>query len=183
MGIVDTAKSYINKVVYQFGANNIDGGVGDCSSFTQKVYEKNGISIGRDTETQWTTGGVKVNQSNLQAGDLIFFKDTYASGHTDGVSHVGIYEGNGKFIHNSSSHGGVTEGDLNSSFWQDHYLGAKRFSEGASVSEGSSVSQGSSGSQATAVELTWWGDIVNVVLITLLCIAGVAMIVLAFKFN
>ena len=183
MGIVDTAKSYNNKVVYQFGANNIDGGVGDCSSFTQKVYEKNGISIGRDTETQWTTGGVKINQSNLQAGDLIFFKDTYASGHTDGVSHVGIYEGNGKFIHNSSSHGGVTEGDLNSSFWQDHYLGAKRFSEGESVSEGSSVSQGSSGSQATAVGLTWWGDIVNVVLITLLCIAGVAMIALAFKFN
>ena len=115
--------------------------------------------------------------------DLIFFKDTYASGHTDGVSHVGIYEGNGKFIHNSSSHGGVTEGDLNNSFWQDHYLGAKRFTEGASVSEGASGSEGSSGSQATAVGLTWWGDIVNVVLITLLCITGVAMIALVFKFN
>ena len=183
MGIVDTAQSYINKVVYQFGADNVDGGVGDCSSFTQKVYEKNGISIGRDTETQWTSGGVKVNQSNLQAGDLIFFKDTYASGHTDGVSHVGIYEGNGKFIHNSSSHGGVTEGDLNSSFWQDHYLGAKRFTEGASVSEGASISEGANGSQASAVGLTWWGDIVNIVLITLLCIAGVAMIALTFKFN
>ena len=65
MGIVDTAKSYINKVVYQFGADNIDGGVGDCSSFTQKVYEKNGISIGRDTESQWTSCGGKVNQSSL----------------------------------------------------------------------------------------------------------------------
>ena len=179
MGIVDTAKSYINKVVYKFGADNVDGGVGDCSSFTKTVYEKNGISIGRDTETQWTQGGARIDKSALQAGDLVFFKDTYQSGHTDGVSHVGIYEGNGKFIHNSSGAGGVVEADLNSSFWTEHYLGAKRFGSGSDVA---SVSEGSSGSEgATAVGLTWWGDIVNVVLITLLCVAGVGLCVLAFK--
>lgn len=120
MSIVSTAESYIGKVRYEFGADNIDGGVGDCSSFTQAVFSKNGVNIGRDTRTQWTKG-TQVKKSDLKAGDLVFFQGTYR----DGVSHVGIYVGDGKFIHNSSSKG-VTTGNLNNDYWKNHWLGARR---------------------------------------------------------
>ena len=120
MSIISTAENYIGKVRYQFGADNVDGGVGDCSSFTQTVFEKNGVNIGRDTKTQWTKG-TSVAKSDLQVGDLVFFQNTYR----EGVSHVGIYAGDGKFIHNSSTKG-VTTGDLNSDYWKQHWLGAKR---------------------------------------------------------
>ena len=180
MGIVETAKGYINNVIYVFGADDIKHGKGDCSSFTKQVFSDNGITIGRDTESQWTGSGTAIDFSNLQSGDLVFFKDTYNSGHTDGVSHVGIYEGNGKFIHNSSSQNGVVESNINSDYWQKHYLGAKRITE-SQVATGSTGTTEASGSGSNS--LTWWGDIVNVVLITLLIITGVIMAVFAFKFS
>lgn len=180
MGIVDTAKNYINNVVYVFGANDVKNGRGDCSSFVQQVYADNGISIGRDTESQWTGKGEKISISDLQSGDLIFFKNTYNSGKTDGVSHVGIYEGNGKFIHNSSSKGTVVESSLDSEYWQMHLLGAKRITENDNES---TENTGDKVKSETVTSLTWWGDIVNIVLITLLCVGGVGMGILAVKFS
>ena len=54
--IVNTAKNLKNKgIKYSFGSTNIEGGKGDCSSFTQYVYRKNGVLIGRDTQAQYTT--------------------------------------------------------------------------------------------------------------------------------
>lgn len=179
MGIVDTAKSYIGNVIYVFGADDVKNGKGDCSSFTKQVFADNGINIGRDTESQWTGAGTNINYSDLQSGDLVFFKNTYDSGNTDGVSHVGIYEGNGKFIHNSSSNNGITESDLLSPYWQNHYLGAKRITKSQSdntITSNENATISSSG-------LTWWGDIVNVVLITLLITGGIIMGVFAFKFS
>lgn len=86
-----------------------------------------GINIGRDTESQWTDPrGERVSMNNLQSGDLVFFKDTYDSGHTDGVSHVGIYQGNGNFLNVNDS--GYETSNLSNSYWSKHYLGAKRFS-------------------------------------------------------
>ena len=127
--IVNTAKNLKNKgIKYSFGSTNIEGGKGDCSSFTQYVYRKNGILIGRDTQAQYTSKlGERVDKNNLTVGDLIFFKNTYNSNNTDGVSHVGIYTGNNNFIHLSSS--GVKESSLNENYWENHYLGAKRFSD------------------------------------------------------
>lgn len=179
MGIVDTAKSYIGNVIYVFGADDVKNGKGDCSSFTKQVFADNGITIGRDTESQWTGVGTNINYSDLQSGDLVFFKNTYDSGHADGVSHVGIYEGNGKFIHNSSSNNGITESDLLSPYWQKHYLGAKRITKSQSdntITSNENATISSSG-------LTWWGDIVNVVLITLLITGGIIMGIFAFKFS
>ena len=85
--IINTAKNLKNKgIKYSFGSTNIEGGTGDCSSFTQYVYRKNGISIGRDTQAQYTNKqGKSVDKNNLSTGDLIFFKDTYNSNNTDGV--------------------------------------------------------------------------------------------------
>lgn len=174
MGVVNTAREYIGKVKYVFGADDLDGGKADCSSFTQSIYEKNGINIGRDTEAQWTGQGTKVSKDDLQAGDLVFFKNTYNSNHTDGVSHVGIYTGNGKFIHCSSSKG-VVESSLDSSYYQEHYLGAKRI-DGATEEIDKVIIESNND-----LGLKWWGDIVKVVLSALLIIAGVVLFVFGVK--
>ena len=131
--IITTAKNLKNKgIKYSFGSTNIEGGSGDCSSFTQYVFRKNGILIGRDTQAQYTNKLAKsVDKNKLAVGDLIFFKNTYNSNNTDGVSHVGIYTGNNNFIHLSSS--GVKESSLNENYWYNHYLGAKRFSNVKSI--------------------------------------------------
>ena len=135
--LVAKAKSYIGKVNYVFGGDNIDAGVGDCSSFTRHIYNSQGINIGRDTQAQWTGKGEKVTRNNLSVGDLVFFKNTYNSNNTDGVSHVGIYSGNGNFIHLSSS--GVKQSSLNENYWAEHYLGGKHItgvsSEGSNGSD------------------------------------------------
>lgn len=125
MSVLSLANSLVGKVKYSFGANSItdSGGVGDCSSFTQYVFEKNGVSLPRTAEGQYNSSkGISVSKDNLLAGDVVFFKGTYKAG----ISHVGIYVGNGKFIHNSSS-GGTKISDLNSSYYVQHYAGAKRY--------------------------------------------------------
>lgn len=101
----------------------------DCSSFVERVHKNFGITgIGGYTEAQWTNSKYpKVAKSDLQPGDVIYFKNTYSSGYTDGVSHTGIYIGNGKFVHCSSSYNNVVVANLNTSYWQAHYLGAKNF--------------------------------------------------------
>lgn len=120
-------------VKYVFGGNNAKTGDLDCSSFTQYVFKQTGLDIGRNTEHQWTNSkGKRVDKKSLQPGDLVFFRNTYKSGHTDGVSHVGIYTGNGQFIHNGSptkldKDGGIRTGHLNEDYWTKHWLGAKRF--------------------------------------------------------
>lgn len=176
MGLVSTARKYIGKVKYVFGADDLDGGRADCSSFTQTIYEKHNITIGRDTEAQWTGVGVKIDKEDLKAGDLVFFKDTYNSNHTDGVSHVGIYSGNGKFIHCGSN--GVEESSLNNSYYSSHYLGAKRV-DGAL--EESIETETEEVTVSNDIGLKWWGDVVKVVLATLLVIAGVVLFVFGVK--
>ena len=133
MSVLSTAISLVGKVKYSFGSSSItsSGGVGDCSSFTQFVFKQNGINIPRTASSQFNIGSA-VNKDQLQAGDLVFFSGTYKSG----ISHVGIYAGNGKFIHNSSS-GGTKISDLNSRYYSNHYAGAKRVS-GAFGSTGTS---------------------------------------------
>lgn len=124
MSVVSDAQNLVGKVRYKFGADNVTGGVADCSSFTQYVYKKNGFNIGRNTEAQYSQG-TAVKRQDLKAGDLVFFHSTYPSGYKDGVSHVGIYIGNGRFVHNSSSKG-VTVNNLSDSYYAEHYLGARR---------------------------------------------------------
>lgn len=121
--LLNTAKSYIGKVAYVFGADDIKNGKGDCSSFTQEVYRENGIEIGRDTNSQWQTGQ-EVSKDQLAPGDLVFFRNTYNSSHKDGVSHVGVYAGNGTFVHLGKK--GVSESNLSDKYWTEHWLGARR---------------------------------------------------------
>lgn len=113
-------------VRYQFGGNDAKKGQLDCSSFTQTIFKQAGVDIGRDTRSQWKKGQ-QIPPDQMRPGDLVFFQGTYRPG----VSHVGIYIGNGRFIHNSSSekgpkNGSVTVGQLNNDYWQKHWLGARR---------------------------------------------------------
>lgn len=115
-GLTSTAHSYL-------GTPYLMGGTTrraiDCSAFTQNVFSAHGIKLPRTADVQYNVG-TKVPKGQEQPGDLVFF-ETYLPG----PSHVGIYLGNGKFIHASSSRG-VTITPLNSYYFGPRYLGAKR---------------------------------------------------------
>lgn len=114
--IVSTAKKCIG-VPYQWGGESMSGF--DCSGLVQYVFEKNGISLPRTCKKQYTAG-TPISKSQLKPGDLVFFQNTY----TTGLSHVGIYIGDGEFIHASSD--GVMTSKLSNSYWSSHYYGACR---------------------------------------------------------
>jgi cell wall-associated NlpC family hydrolase len=101
---------------YVFGGTRSSGF--DCSGYVQHVYAMLGIYLPRTADAQFDAG--RHIAASMKAGDLVFFH-TYAPG----VSHVGIYLGNSKFIHSSSSHG-VAISSLHNAYWAPRYLGAKR---------------------------------------------------------
>ena len=117
--VVAEAKKYIG-VPYKWGGTTTSGF--DCSGYTQYVFKKCGVTIGRTTKDQ-IKNGTSVSKANLKAGDLVFFKDTYSG--CANPSHVGIYIGGNQFIHASSSKG-VTISQLNSDYYTQHYYGARR---------------------------------------------------------
>lgn len=117
--VVSTAKKYIG-TPYVWGGTTTKGF--DCSGFTQYVFKKCGISIGRTTTDQIKKGKA-ISKANLKKGDLVFFKNTYNG--CVNPSHVGIYIGNNQFIHASSSKG-VTISNLNSTYYTKHYYSARR---------------------------------------------------------
>ena len=90
----------------------------DCSAFTQKIYkDKFGIELSRSTKTQ-VNEGIEVAKSELQPGDLVFFK----TGKTD--RHVGVYVGNNKFLHSSIK--GVQYASLDKPFYKKNYWTSRR---------------------------------------------------------
>ena len=94
----------------------------DCSGFTYwVVLNVTGKNIGYGTWTQ-VSAGTPVSKANLQPGDLVFFQNTY----TAGLSHVGLYIGNGQFIHAQNEETGVVISDLNSSYYGSRWYGAVR---------------------------------------------------------
>lgn len=176
--VVTIARSYIGKVKYVFGAKNPDEGKSDCSGFTHTVFKKAGINIASYTEGVWTDVNLMtVNKNDLQAGDLVLFKNTYESGYVDGVSHIGIYSGNGKFIHCGTD--GVHEESLYTQYWINHYLGAKR---AGGVAGSNDENNGSDSIIKTSfLGLDWWGDVVVVLLSILLVLGGVVLLILGIK--
>ena len=96
--IVNFAKKYL-------GCKYVYGGSGpstfDCSGFTMFVYKNFGVSLSHSATAQ-SKKGTYVEKSNLQPGDLVFFKDYETM---VGIGHCGIYIGGGEFIHASSGTG------------------------------------------------------------------------------
>ena len=72
----------------------------------------------------FSNSGINISKNDLRPGDLVFFQGTYKTG----VSHVGIYVGNGQFIHAPSSGKTVSYADLNSAYYVAHWYGACRIS-------------------------------------------------------
>jgi cell wall-associated NlpC family hydrolase len=103
-------------VPYVFGGTSVSGF--DCSGYVQHVFAMMGISIPRTADAQYYSGSAPIG--GMRPGDLVFFQ-TYEPG----PSHVGIYLGNGQFVHASSSHG-VMVSSLSDSYWSARYIGAKR---------------------------------------------------------
>ena len=93
----------------------------DCSGFVYYVLKQFGYAPYRTPADQYKMG-TAVSKTDLQIGDVVFFANTYASG----ISHVGIYAGNGQFIHSPNSRSTVSYSDLTSGYWANHYYGARR---------------------------------------------------------
>lgn len=94
----------------------------DCSGFTQYVILNTvGIDIGHGTAGQ-VNYGWWVDAANLQPGDLVYFAGTFG----DGISHTGVYIGDGQFVHAENEGTGVRVSWLWSEYYAAHYYGAIR---------------------------------------------------------
>lgn len=90
--LVKAAKSFIG-VPYLWGGASAEDGF-DCSGLTMTVYQLNGLNLPRTSSEQYSEG-VPIDRCDLQKGDLVFF----ATAGKGKISHVGVYIGDGKFIH------------------------------------------------------------------------------------
>jgi hypothetical protein len=118
--IVLTAKSFIG-VPYRFGGETVEGGF-DCSGFTMASYRLNGLNLPRNSRQQWAAGKPTDRNDALEA-DLVFF-DTMGKGR---VSHVGLYIGNGKFIHAPKTGKTIRIESMSNSYFKKRYLGTKTY--------------------------------------------------------
>lgn len=116
--IVTYSKKFLGKP-YVWGASN--GKSFDCSGFVLYIFKHFGVTLGHGADDQFATGK-KVSKDDLQVGDAVFFT-TYKKG----ASHVGIFVGDDKFIHASSSGGSVMITDLNTAYYKSRYIGARRY--------------------------------------------------------
>ena len=117
--IVDQAEQFLG-TSYVWGGSSPSGF--DCSGYVQYVMRSLGYKVGRGTDAQYEAGEY-VEKDDLVPGDMVFFAGTYD---TTGTSHVGIYVGDGQFIHSSSAAGYVKYSDLNDAYYSAHYYGARR---------------------------------------------------------
>lgn len=92
----------------------------DCSGFVSYVFKNFGYTVNRTAASMYTNG-VAVDKSELQIGDAVFFASS-----SESIGHVGIYIGDGEFIHSSSGCGYVTISGLDESYYSRMYVGARR---------------------------------------------------------
>ena len=117
--VVEFAKEYLG---YKYVAGGSSPSTGfDCSGFTTYVFRNFGVSLNRSSKDQ-IKNGTAVSKSNLQPGDIVIFKN---QGKT-AIGHVGIFIGNGNFIHAANKKEGVVITALSSSYYSQRYVGARR---------------------------------------------------------
>ncbi|GJM16766.1 MAG: hypothetical protein DHS20C13_20930 [Thermodesulfobacteriota bacterium] len=117
--IITVAKQYLG-APYKFGGYSFKTGI-DCSGYVKKIFSKFNVELPRTARDIYYNAGIRVSKSQLQVGDLVFFR-TYASY----PSHVGIYMGNNLFIHASSGARKVAITRLDKKYYTKRYIGAKR---------------------------------------------------------
>jgi cell wall-associated NlpC family hydrolase len=116
--ILAKAQQYLG-TPYVYGGASPSGF--DCSGFVYYVLKTAGYPSYRMLVDMYGLGSY-VSKANLQPGDVVFFANTYGSG----LSHAGIYVGNGQFIHAPNSSRTVSYDTLASGYWANHYYGARR---------------------------------------------------------
>lgn len=105
---------------YHYGGNTPEGGF-DCSGMVNYVYrDMLDLRLPRTSRELAVMQGPRIAPAQLASGDLVFF------GERGQVSHVGIYVGEGRFVHAPNSGGTVRLDRLDGSWWRDHYSGARR---------------------------------------------------------
>ena len=115
--VVETAKKYIG-YKYVYGASGPNSF--DCSGFTSYIFKLHGVSLNRTAKGQYSNG-TAVSRSNLQPGDLIMFGPSASK-----INHVGIYIGGGSIVHAANPSRGVTIDTINSGYYNNNYVGARR---------------------------------------------------------
>lgn len=117
--LVLTAMGFLG-VPYRRGGNNADSGF-DCSGFVKAMYQNTvGLVLPRRADQQ-AAATSKIDKNDLQPGDLVFFNTMKHA-----FSHVGIYVGEGKFIHSPKPGAEVRVEDMGKSYWQRRFDGARR---------------------------------------------------------
>jgi cell wall-associated NlpC family hydrolase len=107
-------------VPYKRGGNSVETGF-DCSGFVRAIYEQSvGLLLPRRAEQQ-AAATQRIDKNDLQPGDLVFFNTMRRA-----FSHVGIYVGDGKFIHSPKPGAEVRVESMGVSYWQRRFDGARR---------------------------------------------------------
>nr|WP_310734576.1 C40 family peptidase [Azohydromonas caseinilytica] len=126
-------------VPYRRGGNSAETGF-DCSGFTRHVFERTlGLVLPRRADEQAKADGLEnVARDELKPGDLVFFNTLRRT-----FSHVGIYVGDGKFIHAPRTGQVVRMEDMREAYWARRFTGARRVpgADGAQMLRGVSVQQ------------------------------------------
>ena len=118
-GLISTAMGFIG-VPYRRGGNSAETGF-DCSGFVRTIYEQaKGMALPRRANEQAAATEV-IDKKDLQPGDLVFFNTMRRA-----FSHVGIYLGDGKFIHAPRTGAQVRVEDMGASYWTRRFNGARR---------------------------------------------------------
>ncbi len=115
--VVETAKNFIG-YRYVYGASGPNSF--DCSGFTSYVFKLHGVSLSRTAKGQYSNG-TAVARADLQPGDLVMFGPSLS-----GINHVGIYIGGGQIVHAANPSRGVTIDTINSGYYNNNYVGARR---------------------------------------------------------
>jgi len=117
--LVVTAMGFLD-VPYRMGGNSVETGF-DCSGFVKAMYQQTmGLVLPRKAEQQAAATQV-ISQTELQPGDLVFFNTQQRN-----FSHVGIYIGEGKFIHAPKPGAQVRMENMGVSYWSRRFDGARR---------------------------------------------------------
>ncbi len=114
-----TAERFVG-IPYRWGGNTVVDGM-DCSGFVRAVYNLCGVNIPRTSREQFKVGGV-VAKSDLLDGDLVFFGVS-----ADEINHVGIYVGNGRFVHAPRRGDDIKVSSLDENYFVQKFVGAKRY--------------------------------------------------------
>jgi cell wall-associated NlpC family hydrolase len=117
--LVVTALGFLG-VPYRRGGNTVESGF-DCSGFVRAMYEQTvGLILPRKAEQQ-AAATQQIERADLMPGDLVFFNTLRRT-----FSHVGIYVGEGKFIHSPRAGSEVRVEDMEKSYWSKRFDGARR---------------------------------------------------------